>query len=316
MKLITVIIPVYNVEEYLSRCVNSVINQSYKKLEIILVDDGSDDSSLSICKAFSMKDNRIQVYHTKNLGLSHARNVGLNHANGEYVVFVDSDDYVNKNMIGTMLDKADNADLVICNYEKVPNDSTKKLIQDEKCLKDEKWNAKQFWYHYYDDLRVFCCVAWNKLYKRELFVGVRYPLNKIHEDEYIINSVISRCTTIKVITDSLYYYVQRPNSIMHSLYQGYFENAEAFLSRCNSFRKYNYVNIQKKNFNEIPVLLVSGLEETKGKKDSKKIYYKLRKEYILYLRKYLREKFSMKLYIKRWLLMTPHLYSLYIKIKR
>lgn len=309
MKLITVIIPVYNVKPYLSKCLESVGKQSYKNLEIILVDDGSDDGSFSICKEFSKRDSKIKLYHTKNLGLSHARNVGLDHANGEYIVFVDSDDYIHENMISTMMDKAEDADLVICNYKKVLNDTKKEIPQDAKCLKDDSWNYKQFWEHYYlKNLSVFCCVAWNKLYKRKLFKNIRYPINEIHEDEYIINDIVSRCNKIKIINDVLYYYVQRGNSIMHNSYQGYMGNAEAFIGRCDAFQNRNLVGILRENLNEIPGLLVKGFNESQNRSK----YRFLRQKYILYLKQYLKNNYSAKLLLKKWMLMVPSFYNLYI----
>lgn len=309
MKLITVIIPVYNVKPYLSKCLESVGKQSYKNLEIILVDDGSDDGSFSICKEFSKRDSRIKLYHTKNLGLSHARNVGLDHANGKYIVFVDSDDYIHENMISTMMDKAEDADLVICNYKRVLNDTPKKIPQDAKCLKDDSWNYKQFWEHYYlKNLNVFCCVAWNKLYKRKLFKNIRYPINEIHEDEYIINDIVSRCNKIKIINDVLYYYVQRGNSIMHNSYQGYMGNAEAFIGRCDAFQNRNLVGILRENLNEIPGLLVKGFNESQNRSK----YRFLRQKYILYLKQYLKNNYSAKLLLKKWMLMIPSFYNLYI----
>lgn len=309
MKLITVIIPVYNVKPYLSKCLESVGKQLYKNLEIILVDDGSDDGSFSICKEFSKRDSRIKLYHTKNLGLSHARNVGLDHANGEYIVFVDSDDYIHENMISTMMDKAEDADLVICNYKKVLNDTKKEIPQDAKCLKDDSWNYKQFWEHYYlKNLNVFCCVAWNKLYKRKLFKNIRYPINEIHEDEYIINDIVSRCNKIKIINDVLYYYVQRGNSIMHNSYQGYMGSAEAFIGRCDAFQNRNLVGILRENLNEIPGLLVKGFNESQNRSK----YRFLRQKYILYLKQYLKNNYSAKLLLKKWMLMIPSFYNLYI----
>lgn len=309
MKLITVIIPVYNVKPYLSKCLESVGKQSYKNLEIILVDDGSDDGSFSICKEFSKRDSRIKLYHTKNLGLSHARNVGLDHANGEYIVFIDSDDYIHENMISIMMDKAEDADLVICNYKKVLNDTKKEIPQDAKCLKDDSWNYKQFWEHYYlKDLNVFCCVAWNKLYKRKLFKNIRYPINEIHEDEYIINDIVSRCNKIKIINDVLYYYVQRGNSIMHNSYQGYMGSAEAFIGRCDAFQNRNLVGILRENLNEIPGLLVKGFNESQNRSK----YRFLRQKYILYLKQYLKNNYSAKLLLKKWMLMIPSFYNLYI----
>lgn len=309
MKLITVIIPVYNVKPYLSKCLESVGKQSYKNLEIILVDDGSDDGSFSICKEFSKRDSRIKLYHTKNLGLSHARNVGLDHANGEYIVFVDSDDYIHENMISTMMDKAEDADLVICNYKRVLNDTKKEIPQDAKCLKDDSWNYKQFWEHYYlKNLNVFCCVAWNKLYKRKLFKNIRYPINEIHEDEYIINDIVSRCNKIKIINDVLYYYVQRGNSIMHNSYQGYMGRAEVFIGRCDAFQNRNLVGILRENLNEIPGFLVKGFNESQNRSK----YRFLRQKYILYLKQYLKNDYSAKLLLKKWMLMIPSFYNLYI----
>lgn len=314
MQLVTVIVPVYNVEKYLYKCISSIVEQSYRNLEIILVDDGSDDNSYSICKDFSKRDTRINVYHTKNLGLSHARNVGLDHANGEYISFVDSDDYIHKDMIKTMLLKADDADLVICNYERVSD--SKELIQDKKCLKDEYWSAKSFWQYYYlEGLRVFCCVAWNKLYKKNLFDNVRYPLNKIHEDEYVIKDIINQCNKVKVITDLLYYYVQRENSIMHKKYQGNLEEAEAYLGRCNEFQKNNLVNILRENLNEIPGLLINGFLENKNQTNAKIRFYQLKEEYSFFVKQYLKRNPSIKLYLKDLMLSIPKIYILYIKAK-
>lgn len=309
MKLVTVIVPVYNVKNYIKRCLQSIIDQTYRNLEIILVDDGSSDGSNSICKYFSTKDNRIKIYRTENLGLSHARNIGLDNANGDYIIFVDSDDYISKDMISIMMHKAEDADLVICNYNKILDDDNTETIQDKKVLINNEWDFKEFWVNYYKgNLTAFCCVAWNKLYKKRLFNNVRYPLNKIHEDEYIINEIVSRCNRIKVINDSLYYYVQRPNSIMHSRYKGNLEKAEAFLSRCNSFQKHNLTEIIKENLNEIPGLLITGLYENNFSKESKNRYYCLRKEYFFYSAQYLRNKFSAKLYLKQCILIFPRLY--------
>lgn len=314
MNLVTVIIPVYNVEAYLKKCIDSVLGQSYKDIEVILVDDGSSDGSYSICKEFSEKDKRVRCYHTKNLGLSNARNVGLDHANGEYIVFVDSDDFVHRNMIETLLFKADNADLVICNYERVSD--AQKVTQDIKCLKDEYWDIKRFWHNYYwSGLRVFCCVAWNKLYKKKLFDNVRYPVGKIHEDEYIIGDIVSQCNKIKVISDSLYFYVQRENSIMHKDYRGNLEEAEAYLSRCKAFQKRDLIEVSRENLSEIPQLLITGLIENNNSKFGKKMYRFLRSRYNFFSKQYLKKDFSIKMYLKGLLLWMPHLYASYVKLK-
>ena len=116
--LISIIVPVYNVEKYLSKCIDSIINQTYKNIEIILIDDGSTDSSGAICDKYALVDSRIHVLHIENSGVSNARNVGLNHATGDYIGFVDSDDYIEPNMYELLLEEliADDVDVVQCNH--------------------------------------------------------------------------------------------------------------------------------------------------------------------------------------------------------
>lgn len=196
-----------------------------------------------------------------------------------------------------MIRKIDDADLIICNYERVLDDYRELVSQDQKCLKEECWNFKQFWEHYYfGNLNVFCCVAWNKLYRKHLFDKVRYPLNKIHEDEYVIN-IVSQCNTIKVISDSLYYYVQRSDSIMHKSYCGSFDRAEAYLGRCSGFYKYNLNEILEANLDMISGMLIAGINEDKDKRDAKVRYsYLMRSKYNFFVKLYLKEKFSIKLY--------------------
>lgn len=316
MKLVTIIIPVYNVEKYLSKCIRSVLNQSYKNLEVILVDDGSNDDSLLICKRFREKDDRIKLYHTDNFGLSHARNIGLDHANGDYIVFVDSDDYVNKNMIDIMMTKSDNTDLVICNYEKVQSNGIAEVSQDKQVLKDEIWNTDNFWEHYYiDGLGIFCCVAWNKLYKKKIFDNVRFPIGKIHEDEYIINKIVNRCNSIKVIKNSLYYYVQRPGSIMHENHQENFDVAEIYLNRCSSFQKNHQIDVIKSNLLIIPFYMVNGLYESQDKEKSKEKFNLMKKKYFYFVKECLKKKFIFKLYLKQLVLIIPSVYYSYLKFK-
>lgn len=319
MKLVTVIIPFYNVEKYLPVCIESVLKQSYKKLEIILIDDGSTDNSLLICKKFKGKDKRIKIYHTNNFGLSHARNVGLDHANGDYIVFVDSDDYIDENMINIMLTKSNDSDLVICNYKKVQSKDigvTLEISQDKQVLKNQIWDINSFWKHYYfDNLRAFCCVAWNKLYKKKLFNKIRYPVGKIHEDEYVIGKIVNQCNSIKVINNSLYYYVQRVDSIMHKDYRGNFEVAEAYLNRCAVLQEQQQLDIIKENLLEIPSLMVSGFYESKNRAKIRGRFNLMRHKYSFFIKKYLKESFSLKLYLKQLLLLFPNIYYLYLKVR-
>lgn len=216
--LVSVIVPIYKVEKYLRQCIDSIINQTYHKLEIILVDDGSPDNCSTICDGYAKIDERIQVIHQQNGGLSSARNAGLDIAKGDYYFFVDSDDWIANNTIQKMLDKSKetNADLVICNitpfYEvdyvgpqKQDSPLITEVLNQEELV--DRLMQRAAWYY---------CVAWNKLYPRTLLAGIRFPLDFIHEDEAIVHRIFERCQTIAVIAEPMYYYRQTNGGIMAS----------------------------------------------------------------------------------------------------
>lgn len=211
-ELISVIVPIYNVEKYLNRCIKSIINQSYTNLEIILVDDGSPDRCGEICDEWAKKDKRIKVIHKKNGGLSDARNVGIEIAQGEYLSFIDSDDYVHKDFIKVLYENClkNNADISMCGFRQTDKDENiNKEIKNEniriifsKDVLEKKHNIS--------------CVAWNKLYKKSIFNNIRYPKGKIHEDVAVIYKIMYYANKI-VITDlELYFYFSAPESIMRS----------------------------------------------------------------------------------------------------
>lgn len=215
--LISVIVPVYNVEKYLCKCVDSVINQTYKNLEIILVDDGSPDSCGKICNKYANKDARVKVIHKENGGLSDARNIGIDAAKGEYLAFIDSDDYIAPEMIETLYNyiSRDGSDMALCNFTYVDekfieikdrnSDSPiqNELISGEEALK--KLTERKSWYY---------VVAWNKLYKRCLFEKIKFPKGKVNEDEFVVHHIFYKCNTISCVKNSFYFYVQREGSIM------------------------------------------------------------------------------------------------------
>ena len=214
--LISVIVPVYNVEKYLSKCINSILNQTIKNLEIILVDDGSLDNSGKICDEFAQKDNRIIVIHKENNGLSSARNAGLEIAKGKYIGFVDSDDWLDEYMYETLLKliKDNNSDISCCKFFKATND-------DEKCPHVSNESIKSFsniegLNNFYNDLYTQTVVAWNKLYARKLFDNVIYPVGKIHEDEGTTYKLFYKANKITYTNIPLYYYRTTPNSITTS----------------------------------------------------------------------------------------------------
>lgn len=212
--LISIIIPVYKVESYLKKCIESVINQSYRNLQIILVDDGSPDNCGKICDEYCAKDSRIEVIHKPNGGLSDARNVGISKAKGEYIGFVDSDDYIEKSMFSDLYNLLieHDADVSICNFYVVEND---KLI-----LKNKNADIKE-----YDKIEILQEIlldkniqsyAWNKLYKRSLFENITYPLGKKYEDIGTTFYLLEKCNKVVVTGKPEYYYITREDSIVNN----------------------------------------------------------------------------------------------------
>ena len=215
-ELISVIVPIYNVEKYLNKCIESIINQSYSNLEIILVDDGSKDNSGVMCDSYLLKDNRIKVIHKENGGLSDARNVGIEKAKGEYIIFIDSDDWIDKKMIETLYNiiKKDNSDISICDYFLAYSEEIQTQKEDIEIINLSNIEALKKIYD--KDLGVCMIVAWNKLYKRNLFKDdIRYPYGKIHEDEFTTYKLLYKAKKISYINQKMYYYRQRENSIMN-----------------------------------------------------------------------------------------------------
>lgn len=217
-KIISVVVPIYNVEKYLAKCIDSIKVQTYKNLEIILVNDGSADDSGKICDAYAKKDQRIKVIHKVNGGLSDARNAGIEAAKGYYIGFVDSDDYINANMYERLVNimKADNSEIAVCNYTLVYEETEKSIFEnsdfyDEHLLIDNK--DKLIKYTMKNNYDVFT-VAWNKLYRRELFNGIRYPKGKIHEDVFTTYKLLYKAQKISYTKAVMYYYLQRQTSIM------------------------------------------------------------------------------------------------------
>ena len=211
MQKISVIIPIYNVADYLPKCIESVINQTYKKLEIILVDDGSPDRCPEICDEYAKKDKRIKVIHKKNGGLSDARNAGLEIAKGEYISFIDSDDYINEHMYENMLSAIENvdADLCICGYDRVNDDGE---IRSSSHFKNAVLSQNDA-FEMLVQGNVYFIVAWNKLYKRIVFDKLLFRKGKIHEDEFIMHHVYGECNKIVKKKKAYYYYLVRETSI-------------------------------------------------------------------------------------------------------
>lgn len=217
--LISVIIPVFNVEKFLPRCVESVQKQTYTNIEIILVDDGSPDRCAEICDAYAEKDSRIRVIHKKNGGLSDARNAGMDIARGEYFCFIDSDDYIQPTMLEHMSSaiESSGAKLALCNLMCVDEKGSRVFDAQESCIQSGVFSAHELLPRFYQKLGWYYIVAWNKLYHRSLFEDIRFPFGKIHEDEYIAAQIIWNAQTIVCLESEEYIYIyQRKGSIMNS----------------------------------------------------------------------------------------------------
>lgn len=235
--LISVIIPVYNVESFLRQCVDSVLRQTYSNLEIILVDDGSLDNSGAICDSYATIDSRIKVIHKINGGLSAARNAGLDVFQAEYVMFVDSDDIVHPRFVELLFNQIHNVDLVFCRYStfqetEVPVFSE---IESHPGLKMEGVKLLK-------NLRSFeypaSVISWNKLYRAFLWNELRFPIGKIHEDEFVVHHLLDKVHELIFVSTPLYYYRQRNSSLMSTVAnsrKSLLNKMEAFYERRNFF---------------------------------------------------------------------------------
>lgn len=213
--LISVIIPVYKVEKYLEKCIQSVINQTYENLQIILVDDGSPDNCGKICDEYAKKDHRIEVIHKSNGGLSDARNKGLEIAKGEYIGFVDSDDYIEADMYEVLYNllKQYNADVSICNFYTVSQGKISIKNADNGI---NEYNRIEILKEILLDKNIQS-YAWNKLYKKELFDEIKYPIGKKYEDIGTTFFLLEKCNKVVVTGKSEYYYINRQDSIVNNV---------------------------------------------------------------------------------------------------
>ena len=211
--LISVIVPIYNVEKYLARCVDSIVNQTYKNLEIILVDDGSPDLCPQMCDDYAEKESRIKVVHKKNGGLSDARNAGIAVATGEYISFIDSDDYVSDDFFECLLDvmNKENSDIAECSVVKFYEVNRFDEFSDDLSVKT---------YDTQDAMSALIAEnpfhqhVWNKLYKTELVKDIPYAVDKLNEDEFWTYQVFGRANKVSKLNKTMYYYFQRNSSIM------------------------------------------------------------------------------------------------------
>ena len=218
MDLISIIVPVYNVENYIRECIDSILAQTISSFELILVDDGSKDASGIICDEYADADDRIRVIHKENGGLSSARNRGLDEAKGEYICFVDSDDAVRPNFIEKLFEgiTKNDADLSLCEMEapKLTSGSMDEAIcKDGEPIRMTCHDARRWLYDQTSREYVLMVVACDKMFDKKLFDGLRFPEGRLHEDEFMIGRVLSRAKAVSFVPDKLYVYRDNASGI-------------------------------------------------------------------------------------------------------
>lgn len=244
---ISVVVPVYKVEQYLPRCIQSILQQTYEDMEVILVDDGSPDKCGAICDEYAKKDSRVQVLHKPNGGLSSARNAGIEQARGQYIAFVDSDDWIDADMLEILYNavKKYGAQIGECSFRSIYRD----CIREETdctaiCIVGTNLDALEGildWNH-------FKPVAWNKLYAREVIGDIRYPLGKLHEDEYTTYKFFYNAAKVVYVDVSKYNYnCTRTDSIMTEKFrEDNLDSCFAMRERIRFFQEHGVTSLEEK----------------------------------------------------------------------
>lgn len=241
---ISIIVPVYRVEEYLDACVRSVINQSYDNWELILVDDGSPDRCGAICDAWAEKDSRIRVIHQKNGGLSAARNAGVKAARGDWLAFLDSDDWWEESFLSEMWEAVltHQAELAICGWvSEYENDPDKKehMLPEPGCL-----SSREALFLLCQTGGVVFVTAWNRLIRRDVWEGLFFPLGKLHEDEFVAYRLLDKACRIACLDRPLVHYRQRGGSITGRVRDlRHWDGTEALIGRYQFFEERGYEDL-------------------------------------------------------------------------
>lgn len=282
---ISVIIPIYNVEKYLEKCIDSVLAQTYRNIEIILVDDGSTDKCADICDSYLKKDSRVKVIHKVNGGLSSARNAGLDIAEGDFISFVDSDDFIEKEMLEKLYEalmEAD-ADMAVCNFRWIDTNGARIAKQSKIVIHDGILDESAYWRKVYEPNGSCYVVAWNKLYRRSIWEKLRYPEGKINEDEYVLHEILRVCNKVSCISYVGYNYIIREDSIMASkMKRANFDVLDAWFLRIFYFEKNcNYDEI-KRQLSECCVELLVRYHTCRTKEEKERFQKYVQEYKVLY----------------------------------
>lgn len=239
--LISVIIPVYKVEKYLCRCVDSVLAQTYANMEIILVDDGSPDNCPVMCDEYARQDSRVKVIHQENAGLSGARNAGIDMAQGQWLAFVDSDDYLAADFLERLYQACvdTGSSLSVCRWEYVRGET----IPEHGTGETRVYTGREMLANLYVPDGAYFVVAWNKLYRKELFEDIRYPLGRIHEDEATTYRIYDKVKKAAYVDRSLYGYFVTPVSITRGFNPKRMDWVTAVAERLDFFEQKGYTEL-------------------------------------------------------------------------
>lgn len=320
MPKISVIIPVYKVEPYLRRCIDSVLYQSYSDFEVLLVDDGSPDECGRICDEYLKIDTRIHSFHKENGGLSSARNYGLEwvlrNSDAEWITFIDSDDWVHFRYLELLHNAAieKKVNIVVGGYYETRTD---KIVDKTITGRSILVNARQLFVNHYNN----ATVAWGKLYRRKCFKEIRFPIGKAHEDEFTTYKLLFSESVLGYISEPIYYYYYNVGSITKQPWSpARLDGTEAFLERIfffvkkkDAFMTHHSLNMLFSNLSwQINVVEKSEIA------DSQKIAKTLKRKYICYslrLKKYMPIKNYRKVYIKDLYYAVPEMMSFFLKIR-
>lgn len=290
---ISIIVPVYKVELFLEECIDSILEQTYRNLEIILINDGSPDNCGKICDEYAIKDERIKVIHKKNGGLSDARNAGIENCLGEYIAFIDSDDILHPEFIEILYQNlvVNKALISCCNFQNFKHTSDINYLLSEN--KVETFTGDEFLEILYEPhwipQNVIIC---NKIYRKSIFEKLRFPLGKLHEDEFVFHEIYNGQKKIVYSSVELYFYRKHDSSITKNYtLKNYYDTKEAYLVRIHYGKKNNLDNFVKKT--ELNLLKICIQNYYKSNFD-KKVKKDIMKQPTLLLRLYFEKHFNLK----------------------
>lgn len=278
MNLISIIIPIYNIEKYLPRCLDSILAQTYQKFEVVAVDDGSTDNSFQVCLDYAKRDSRIIPVHQENGGASKARNTGITKSTGDYIAFVDGDDFLHSDYLLYLLDsiRTNNTMISMCGLEcvdtignKVASHFSNNSVPEKICGRDAVCQIGR---------NVTFGVVWNKLYKREIFDEIRFTEGMTYEDEMILHHIYGKVDEISCVRKNLYYYVQRSGSKMKESYSpAKMDIIIAYMDRIEFLLKCGYPAHQVELTNQrliefFQTAAVHGLVSKKGRDKFKQLH--------------------------------------------